>query len=166
MGGTTNLADETAATESTIDVIGPLGYTASGGGFSNLFARPDYQMTPVDKYVYSQIPKSYYSEPSFKPRGRGIPDISAFSTNFPTVVDAITFPVGGTSAATSLWTAIVALLNDYEAERGRPPLGFLNPWLYSLTIGLRDINTGMSFQHMDISERAIKRIAPRSRVLA
>lgn len=58
------------------------------------------------------------------------------------LVEGMTFPVGGTSAATLLWAAVVALLSDYEAERGRPPLGFINPWLYSLTSGLKDIDTG------------------------
>lgn len=89
------------------------------------------------------IPESYRSVSGFNARGgRGIPDVSAFSTNFPTVVDYITFPVGGTSASTPLWAAIVTLLNDYEASQGRPPLGFLNPWLYSLESGLKDITTG------------------------
>lgn len=142
VGGTTNLKQETAATKSTISVIGRLGYTASGGGFSDLFMRPDYQMNAVDSYIYGQVPKDYYTEPSFHPRGRGIPDLSAFSTNFPTVVEGITFPVGGTSAATPLWAAVIALLNDYEAKRGRPSLGFINPWLYDLSSGLKDIDTG------------------------
>ena len=142
VAGTTNLADETAATKSTISVVGRLGCTASGGGFSNLFSAPNYQASAVDNYTSKHIPESYHSVPGFNAHGRGIPDISAFSTNFPTVVDFITFPVGGTSASTPLWAAIVTLLNDYEALQGRPPLGFLNPWLYSLTSGLKDITTG------------------------
>ena len=151
VGGTTNLERETAATKSTISIIGRLGYTASGGGFSSLFRRPDYQMTAIDSYIYGQVPKKYYSEPSFYSHGRGIPDVSAFSTNFPTVVGGITFPVGGTSAATPLWAAVVALLNDYEAEHGRPPLGFINPLLYSLESGLRDIDTGMPDDRYNIA---------------
>ena len=53
--------------------------------------------------------------------------------------------MGGTSASTPLWAALIALLNDYEASRGRPLLGFLNPWLYGLRTdgsALRDIITG------------------------
>jgi tripeptidyl-peptidase-1 len=142
VGGTTNLADETAATTSTISVVGKLGYTASGGGFSNLFPTPEYQTSVVNSYVSKYVPASYNAEPGFNARGRGIPDISAFSTNFPTVVDLITFPTAGTSAATPLWAAVVTLLNDYEASKGRKPLGFLNPWLYSLNSGLKDITTG------------------------
>lgn len=142
VGGTTNLADETAATKETIRVTGRLGYTASGGGFSNVFSTPDYQKTVVDAYVGNHVPASYTSVSGFNAQGRGIPDVSAFSTNFPTVVDYITLPVGGTSAATPVWAAVVTLLNDYEAGKGRPSLGFLNPWLYSLEAGLKDITTG------------------------
>lgn len=147
VGGTTNLGDETAATKSTISIIGRLSYTASGGGFSNLFPAPLYQRDAVDNYTTNHIPESYRSVSGFTSSGRGIPDISAFSTNFPTVVDYVTFPVGGTSASTPLWAGIVALLNDYQASKGRPSLGFLNPWLYSLGSmangkGLKDITTG------------------------
>jgi tripeptidyl-peptidase I len=142
VGGTTNLADETAATKSTISIVGKLGYIASGGGFSNLFTTPVYQSRQVDRYRAKHVPESYLSEPGYNPRGRGIPDVSAFSTNHPTVVDYITFPIGGTSSSTPLWAAIITLLNDYEAWKGRKPLGFINPWLYRLTSGLKDITTG------------------------
>lgn len=142
VGGTTNLADEKAATKSTISIVGKLGYTASGGGFSNLSSAPDYQASVVDGYISKHVPKSYHQVPGFNAEGRGIPDISAFSTNFPTVVNYITFPVGGTSSATPLWAAIITLLNDYEASKGRKPLGFINPWLYNLTSGLKDIRKG------------------------
>ncbi|KAK5169626.1 uncharacterized protein LTR77_005603 [Saxophila tyrrhenica] len=142
VGGTTNLKGETAATKETIGVIGRLGYTASGGGFSNLFSAPDYQKSVVDAYVANHVPASYASVSGFNAQGRGIPDVSAFFTNFPTVVDYITFPVARTSAATPVWAAVVTLLNDYEAGKGRSPLGFINPWLYSLDSGLKDITTG------------------------
>lgn len=142
VGGTTNLKDETAATKSTISGISSLGYTASGGGFSNLFPRPNYQLDVVDSYVSKHVPKGYEKESGYSSKGRGIPDVSAFSTNFPTVVSSITLPIGGTSASTPLWAAIITLLNDYEASKGRPPLGFLNLWLYNLESGLKDITTG------------------------
>ena len=36
---------------------------------------------------------------------------------------------------------IIALLNDYQLSQGKPPLGFLNPWLYGLyDNGLKGIN--------------------------
>jgi tripeptidyl-peptidase I len=144
VGGTTNLADETGATQSTITgLINSFSYIASGGGFSNLFSRPSYQDDTVQPYLDNQVPDSYFNEPSFNPSGRGIPDVAAFSTNFPVVWHDLTIGIGGTSAATPLWAAIITLLNDYEASQNRPTLGFVNPWLYSLPEGtLKDITTG------------------------
>ena len=102
----------------TIGIVGKLSYTASGGGFSNLFPVPEYQRDAVDNYTTEYVPSSYASVSGFSSNGRGIPDISAFSTNFPTVVDFVSFPVGGTSASTPLWASIITLLNDYEASQG------------------------------------------------
>ena len=143
VGGTTNLADEEAATKQTIPLASRLGFTSGGGGFSNVFSRPDYQSDKVQSYVNNHIPESYQSISGFNGSGRGYPDVAAFSTQFPTIVDGFELPIGGTSAATPTWAAIIAMLNDYEAFHGRPPLGFLNPWLYSLNgTALKDIVKG------------------------
>lgn len=143
VGGTTDLSNEKAATKQTIPLASRAGYVASGGGFSNLFPRPTYQRPAVEQYVYNKIPAAYSTVPGFNPSGRGIPDVSAFSTQFPTVVNGVPFPVGGTSAATPTWAAIITLLNDYEAFHGRPTLGFLNPWLYGVAgSAIRDIVEG------------------------
>jgi len=51
----------------------------------------------------------------------------------------------GTSASGPVVAAIVSLLNDYRISNGQPPLGFLNPWLYSKGYqGLNDILKGQS----------------------
>lgn len=145
VGGTTNLADESAATQQTLTgLINKFSYTASGGGFSGLFSRPQYQENAVVPYISNYIPASYASKSGFNASGRGIPDVSAFSTNFPVIWNGLTIPIGGTSASTPLWAAVITLLNDYEASKGRPNLGFINPWLYSLDndTGLKDISTG------------------------
>nr|POF22388.1 tripeptidyl-peptidase sed3 [Quercus suber] len=145
VGGTTNLANETAGTQQTLtSPIDKLSYTASGGGFSNYFPAPTYQSATTGAYIDAHVPASYHSKSGFNASGRGVPDVSAFSTNFPVVWNGLTVPIGGTSASTPLWAAVIALLNDYEAERGRPNLGFVNPWLYGLGPGqgLNDIVTG------------------------
>jgi tripeptidyl-peptidase-1 len=151
VGGTTNLGAETAATQSTLDTFTKSFYTASGGGFSNLFPRPNYQSYAVPNYIKTQVPTTYYNISGFNASGRGVPDLAAFSTNYPTFVSfvpgmPVMVAIGGTSSATPLWAAVIALLNDYEASRGRPTLGFLNPWLYSLRSGegIKDIVTGGS----------------------
>jgi tripeptidyl-peptidase-1 len=54
-------------------------------------------------------------------------------------------PVGGTSASTPAFAAMVSLLNEARVQKGRPPLGFLNPMLYSLQAqgeGFTDITVG------------------------
>ena len=110
----------------------------------------------VPDLTYSHI-NIIYSE-----SGRGIPDISAQALNFITYYKHRATPVYGTSvsAAVSLFLplltvrcsslstqltanvqiapGIIALLHDYELEQGKPPLGSLNPWLYSN--GLKDLN--------------------------
>jgi tripeptidyl-peptidase I len=37
----------------------------------------------------------------------------------------------GTSASTPTVASIISLVNDALIVEGRPPLGFLNPWIYS-----------------------------------
>ncbi|EME80354.1 uncharacterized protein MYCFIDRAFT_208562 [Pseudocercospora fijiensis CIRAD86] len=144
VGGTTNLADEMAATQQTVQgVVNKASLIASGGGFSNYFERPDYQSAVVPLYIADHVPSSYRDVSGFNASGRGIPDLSAFSTSFPVVTKNLLLAVGGTSAAAHLWGAIITLLNDYEMSRGRPTLGFINPWLYSLPNGtLHDITQG------------------------
>ena len=58
-------------------------------------------------------------------------------------------PGGGTSAATPLTAAIVALVLQQEKEAGRPPLGLITPLLYQLSQGdysqyFRDVTVGTS----------------------
>lgn len=56
--------------------------------------------------------------------------------------------VGGTSAASPQWAAIIALANQLSAEEGYGPLGFVNPGLYQLAqtsayaSDFHDITTG------------------------
>jgi tripeptidyl-peptidase-1 len=99
----------------------------SGGGFSNYFARPNYQDSIVPKYV-----KALGSEFKglYNPNGRGYPDISAQGYHFATIWNGSLNVLDGTSAATPAAAAVIALVNDALIAAGRSPLGFLNPWLY------------------------------------
>ncbi len=95
-------------------------YGASGGGYSRIFARPDYQ----DRAVHS--------------RTRGVPDVayngdvkggvlgvwSSYAANAPEAA----FIFGGTSAGTPQWAAITALGDQLAGKR----LGFLNDALYAI----------------------------------
>jgi tripeptidyl-peptidase-1 len=53
---------------------------------------------------------------------------------------------GGTSAAAPVFAGIVGLLNDARLRAGKSPLGFLNPFLYTLGYtALNDITGGSSY---------------------
>ena len=50
--------------------------------------------------------------------------------------------VAGTSAACPTFSAVIGLLNDLRAQTGKPPLGFLNPWIYKNIPAFNDITSG------------------------
>ena len=61
---------------------------------------------------------------------RGYPDVAAQGGYNVERWGVEVFAVGGTSASTPVFAAIVALVNDALLSKGRPVLGFLNPWIY------------------------------------
>ncbi|HEY0830654.1 MAG TPA: S53 family peptidase [Candidatus Dormibacteraeota bacterium] len=96
----------------------PLDQSGGGGGLSLFYAAPSYQK------IESQA------------SGRGlrqVPDVAADadpSTGFHILFMGQDGQVGGTSAATPLWAAIVALINQDMKKRGMREVGFANPALY------------------------------------
>ena len=50
----------------------------------------------------------------------------------------------GTSAATPVWGAIVAKLNEIRLAKGKSPMGFMNPFLYANPDALNDVTTGIN----------------------
>lgn len=60
------------------------------------------------------------------------PDVAAMSNNVPTVLRGETWPAGGTSCSSPIFSGVVALLNDARMMAGKQPLGFLNQMLYQL----------------------------------
>jgi subtilase family serine protease len=92
--------------------------SASGGGFSQLFAKPSYQdgVTGIDAM-------------------RGVPDVSAdagfYSGMAIAVSDSKQYLIGdatGTSAATPVWAALIALADQQAGH----DLGFVNPAIYRI----------------------------------
>ena len=109
-------------------------FQASGGGFSQLFARPSYQ---------AGVPGISAS--------RGVPDVSADASDRTGV--AVVFSNGtrdtvqshgGTSASAPIWAALIALADQYAGRH----LGFINPAIYRIARGphdhqaFHDITTG------------------------
>lgn len=46
------------------------------------------------------------------------------------LVNHSVYSFDGTSASAPAFAALISRLNGLQAERGEPPLGLLNPWLY------------------------------------
>jgi len=116
----------------------------SGGGFSNYFARPSYQDSVVEDYLNraSEV-GDYLDKGYFNRGGRAYPDVAAEGDRFRIWVSGSAASIGGSSAATPVFAAVVALLNDARLKAGKKPLGFLDPWLYSGgSAALNDITSG------------------------
>ena len=122
-------------------VDGEYGYEISGGGFSNVFKRPNYQASAVNYYLENS--KKLPNVSLYNSTGRGYPDISAVCNHFWIVNNLIPVPgVMGTSASTPTVAGIIGLLNDMRLQNNKPLMGFLNPFLYSNTNSLYDPTTG------------------------
>ncbi len=108
---------------------------ASGGGVSQVFPLPAWQQA-------AHVPLNPAGG-----TGRGVPDVACAAdpdTGYSVVFQGQPTVVGGTSAASPVWAALVARLNQARAHQGRARLGFANPVLYGLggTAAFHDILTG------------------------
>lgn len=129
VGGTTLFADtqsryvgETVWNQSRFGQ-GPAN-SASGGGFSRVFARPDYQAGVAAIRAQRAIPDIAYNADADKSAVVLICSSCGFGAN-------ALIGLGGTSAGSPQWAAITALAVQLAYRR----LGFLNPALYSLGEG-------------------------------
>lgn len=122
----------------------------SGGGFSNVFEMPEYQVSAVKKYLKS-VTESLPPESYFNTSGRAYPDIAALSDNYWVVTNRVPIPwVSGTSASTPVVGGMLSLINDQRLLQGLPPLGFLNPRLYKLQgQALFDVTEGCHLSCLD-----------------
>ncbi|GAC1347031.1 MAG: hypothetical protein NVSMB27_11640 [Ktedonobacteraceae bacterium] len=110
-------------------------WSGSGGGMSTFFSEPDFQKT---------MPSSIQSQLKGQ---RGLPDIAGDADPSTAMTDYILgrwTQVGGTSASTPFWAAIVAIANQVAGHS----LGFINPAIYKLGVSqnaqkdFRDIISG------------------------
>ena len=103
---------------------------ASGGGVSEFFALPDYQ-------VNANVPPSLNS--GFI--GRGVPDVAGNAdpnTGFNVLIDGQQQVFGGTSAVAPLYAGLIARINQQKGKTA----GFINPELYANPSLCRDITEG------------------------
>ncbi|KAH6914776.1 tripeptidyl peptidase A [Coprinopsis sp. MPI-PUGE-AT-0042] len=108
----------------------------SGGGFSDYFKRPLYQIKAVPDFLKT-LPKDTYKG-LYNPEGRGYPDVAALGRRFRIWYRGRAISIGGTSASAPAFAAVIALLNDARIAKGLPTIGFLNPLIYS--VGLSTFN--------------------------
>ena len=114
----------------------------SSGGFSDTWARPAYQETAVSEYL-EQLGSRW--DGLINKTGRGFPDVAAQSYRFHVIDQGQESLLSGTSASSPAFAGIVALLNAARIQAGKPALGFLNPWIYSVAYkALNDITKGGS----------------------
>ena len=105
---------------------------ASGGGVSTQFPLPSWQ---------ANLSAAESNGAAVALGMRGVPDVSGDAdpqTGYEVRVDGQDAVIGGTSAVAPLWAALIARLNQAAGK----PLGYLNPKLYALPQGFRDITSG------------------------
>jgi subtilase family serine protease len=148
VGGTYLCTDATATSGRILDNVHPpvncqapntqaeVGWIGSGGGFSHVFARPDYQST---------LPAGSTPIPATT---RGVPDVALQASARTGQLIYLSLPpdgqsglicgsspcstgwydVGGTSASSPQWAGLVAIADQINGGG----LGFINPALYKL----------------------------------
>lgn len=114
----------------------------SSGGFSDLWERPKYQDEAVSDYL-TKLGNTWSG--LFNAKGRAFPDVAAQGENYAIYEKGSLTKVDGTSCASPAFAGVIALLNDARIQAKQPPMGFLNPWLYSTgRSALNDITQGGS----------------------
>ncbi|KAF2770431.1 subtilisin-like protein [Teratosphaeria nubilosa] len=125
----------------------------SGGGFSNIYPIPSYQQSAVNTYLTQHTPdypaysctdnsSSCYVGGIYNKAGRGYPDVSAVGDNVLIFNMGLPTLIGGTSAATPVWGAILIRINEKRIAAGMSTIGFVNPTLYANPGAMHDIVDG------------------------
>lgn len=138
-GGTRLDADPADGTIGSETVWNDGAHSATGGGYSDAFPVPAWQMG------FAAHTRQHKPAPAPSPapgvRGRGVPDVSGVAdpqTGYKVRVDGKDMVIGGTSAVAPLWAALIALF----AQSTRRTFGQIQPLLYSRSTGFRDVTTG------------------------
>jgi hypothetical protein len=98
------------------------GGITSGGGFSTMYGRPEWQEEAVSEYLgkdhsgYKYYPGQ--GQTGFAPSGRGYPDVSFYGYNIPIIDDGDIEVSGGTSASTPMFGGLLLQLIARLEESG------------------------------------------------
>ena len=97
-----------------------ISFFSSGGGFSIITPMPAWQEKVVKAYLASSpiypLPKASV----FNASNRGFPDVSALGHHYYVEVGGQVQAVDGTSAATPVFSGLIASLNGWRAANGKP----------------------------------------------
>jgi subtilase family serine protease len=100
-------------------------WSGGSGGASATYRIPDWQL-PVNM-------KTNQGSTLW----RNIPDVSASAESALVIYDdGLTNALAGTSCSAPLWAGFMALVNQQAAQNGQPPVGFLNPAIYAIGLGV------------------------------
>ncbi|KAF4237496.1 hypothetical protein CNMCM8980_006955 [Aspergillus fumigatiaffinis] len=125
----------------------------SGGGFSNIYKRADYQQQAVEDYFsradpgypfYEGVDNSSFAENGgiYNRIGRAYPDVAAIGDNVVIFNKGLPMLIGGTSAAAPVFAAILTRINEERLAVGKSTVGFVNPVLYAHPEVFNDITQG------------------------
>ena len=132
VGGTAvTLAGATIASE----IVWNEGVLGTGGGISDNYPVPEFQLQ-------TRLPASVNDGH----RGRGVPDVAAFAAKSPgyrIVVEGVEMAKDGTSGATPLWAALIAMAKEVHGT----PLGLVTPHLYGAPELMSPITSGDNRQN-------------------
>ena len=120
-----------------VENVGDGTQDASGGGISTNYTIPAWQM---GINMSNNMGSTTF---------RNVPDVALTADNiFVVYEDGNEGSFGGTSAATPLWAAFCALVNEKAQLTASPAMGFINPAIYAIAKGplysqaFHDITTG------------------------
>ena len=114
---------------------------AGGGGLSQFWKQPAWQSGPGVKNSYSNGMRETPDVSLDADPATGYPVYCTAGSNcsgsggIPGGGSGGWITVGGTSAASPMWAAMIALANEQAAKAGKGTLGFLNPSLYKIGSG-------------------------------
>jgi len=126
-------ANLTAVGGTDLVTNGPGGTYASETGWSGSAGGPTLdKKIKIEPYQLPFVNKTNMASKKL----RNVPDIAAHAnTNCYICADGGCFTgVGGTSFASPMWTGFLALANEEAADNGKPPIGFINPTLYEMSV--------------------------------
>jgi tripeptidyl-peptidase I len=112
----------------------------SGGGFSNVFAQPNYQASAVANYYATAKPSYTATQYNNSQTVRGYPDVAANGANYVVAVDGALSLVYGTSASAPVFGSIITLINEARSAAGKGSVGFINPTIYANPGAFNDVS--------------------------